>query len=99
MEMSSCEEELREIRDRIDEIDDTIADLLFKRMQYAQQAKEVKQQMNEPLADMQREKEVIEKWCKRARDRCGDYCLSEEMMREIAESITAYTLKQELEWE
>ncbi|MFV9677097.1 MAG: chorismate mutase [Methanosarcinales archaeon] len=94
MEMSSGEAELREIRKKIDEIDDAIADLLSKRMQYAHQAKDVKQQMNKPLADMHCEKEVIEKWRERAR-RSGDYGLSEEMMSTIAAFVTRYTLKKE----
>ncbi len=97
MEMSSGEEELWEIRERIDEIDDAIADLLSKRMQYAQQAKDVKVRMNKPLADMQREKEVIEKWCERARMRKEAYGLSEEMMMKIGEFVTYYTLKEEQE--
>lgn len=97
MEMSSGEEELWEIRERIDEIDDAIADLLSKRMQYAQQAKDVKVRMNKPLADMQREKEVIDKWCERARRRKEAYGLSEEMMRKIGEFVTHYTLKEEQE--
>lgn len=94
MEMSSGEAELRVIRKKIDEIDDAIAELLSKRMQCAHQAKDVKQQMNKPLADMHREKEVIEKWRERAR-RSGDHGLSEEMMSNIAAFVTRYTLKKE----
>lgn len=97
-EMTSGEEELREIRERIDEIDDAIADLLSKRMRYAQQAKDVKVRMNRPLADMERENEVIDKWCMRAgKRRSADCCLNAEMMRQIAELVIRYTLKEEQE--
>jgi chorismate mutase len=105
VEMSSGEEGLEEIRKRIDEIDNAIADLLSKRMQYAEEAKEVKVRLKKPIVDQQREKEVVEKWCVRAgrgMDKSGSseggkHNLNEEMMRKIAELIIEYTLKREME--
>ena len=97
--MTSGEDKLKEIRNKIDEIDDAIADLLSKRMQYAKQAKEEKVRMNKLVIDRRREEEVIEKWCERARRsrRSGGYDLSEEMMKKIVELIIEYTLKNEIE--
>lgn len=99
MRMSSEENKLEEIRKKIDEIDAVIADLLLKRVQYAKQAKKEKVRMNKPVRDRQREKEVIEKWCARARKRgSGEkWNLSEEMMKKIATLIIEYTLKKEIE--
>ncbi|MCK4475948.1 MAG: chorismate mutase [Methanophagales archaeon] len=97
--MSSEENKLEEIRKRIDEIDDVIADLLSKRMRYAKQAKDEKVRMNKPVVDRQREEVVIEKWCERARGnrRSRGYDLSEEMMKKVAEIIIEYTLEKEME--
>jgi chorismate mutase len=101
--MSSEESKLEEIRARIDEIDDAIADLLSKRRQYAKEAKEEKLRLRKPIKDRQREKEVVEKWCERVH-RSGNgervkHELSEEMemMKKLAELIIEYTLKNELE--
>ncbi|MHC1611584.1 MAG: chorismate mutase [Candidatus Methanospirareceae archaeon] len=96
---SSEEERLKEIRRKIDEIDDAIADLLSKRMYYANESKAEKLRMNMPIVDEQRQNEVIEKWCKRASKKRGssEYNLSEEMMRKIAELIIEYTVKKEME--
>lgn len=93
------DEKLEEIRKRIDEIDDSIADLLAKRMYYANKSKIEKLQLNKPIIDEQRQNEVIEKWRERARKKSGDrgYDLSEEMMRKIAELIIEYTVKNEME--
>lgn len=97
--MSSSEEKLEEIRKKIDEIDDTIVDLLSKRMQYAEEAKEEKVRMNKPIRDRRREKEVVESWCERARRNrgSGEYDLSEEMMMKMAKLIIEYTVKNEME--
>ncbi|MBL7118166.1 MAG: chorismate mutase [Candidatus Syntrophoarchaeum sp.] len=101
--MSAEESKLGEIRKRIDEIDDAIADLLSKRRQCATEAKEEKLRLKKPLRDRQREKEVVEKWCARAsrsgsRSRGGDkQGLSEEMMKKMAELIIEYTVKNEME--
>jgi len=99
--MSSEEGKLEEIRKKIDEIDDAIADLLLERMQYAEEAKEEKLRLKKPIGDSQREKEVVEKWCERAnRGKSGSgggkHDLNEEMMSKIAELIIEYTLKGEL---
>ncbi|MHC1635796.1 MAG: chorismate mutase [Candidatus Methanospirareceae archaeon] len=82
---------LEEIRREIDAIDDSIADLLSKRMEYAIMAKEEKERINKPISDKKREREVIEKWMKRARSRN----LDEEMMRKIATTLIEYTIKRE----
>ncbi len=97
--MASGENKLEEIRNKIDKIDDAIADLLSKRMQYAKQAKDEKVQMNKLVIDRRREEEVIEKWCERATRsrRSGEYDLNEEMMKKIVEIIIEYTLKNEME--
>ena len=96
--MPSGEEKLEEIRKRIDEIDEDIADLLSKRMYYANESKAEKLRMNRQITDEQRQNEVIEKWCERARKNRGssEYNLSEEMMRKIAELIIEYTVKKEM---
>ncbi len=97
--MASGENKLEEIRNKIDKIDDAIADLLSKRMQYAKQAKDEKVQMNKLVIDRRREEEVIEKWYERATRsrRSGEYDLNEEMMKKIVEIIIEYTLKNEME--
>jgi len=97
--MPSSDEKLEEIRKRIDEIDDAIADLLSNRMYYANESKAEKLRMKMPIVDEQRQNEVIEKWCKRASKNRGssEYNLSEEMMRKIAELIIEYTVKKEME--
>jgi chorismate mutase len=99
MRKPSEENKLEEIRKKIDEIDAVIADLLLKRVQYAKQAKKEKARMNKPVRDRQREKEVIEKWCERARRRGNgeEWNLSEEMMKKIATLVIEYTLKKEIE--
>ncbi len=93
------ENKLEEIRKRIDEIDDAIADLLSQRMQYAKETKAEKVRMKKPIIDRQRQSEVIEKWRERARRNRGSsgYDLSEEMMSKIAELILEYTVKNEME--
>lgn len=95
------ENKLEEIRNRIDEIDDAIADLLLKRLEYAEEAKDAKQGLKIAIQDGQREKEVIEKWRKRANrsdDSVGSkHDLREEMMRKMAKLIIEYTLKNEIE--
>ncbi len=99
--MPSGDEKLEEMRKRIDEIDDTIADLLSKRMYYANKSKAEKLRMKMPIVDEQRQNEVIEKWRKRARKNrnrgSSEYNLSEEMMSKIAELIIEYTVKKEME--
>ncbi len=97
--MPSGDEKLEEMRKRIDEIDDAIADLLAKRMYYANKSKAEKLRMKMPIVDEQRQNEVIAKWCKRARKNRGssEYDLSEEMMSKIAELIIEYTVKKEME--
>jgi chorismate mutase len=105
--MPSEEGKLEEIRNKIDEIDAAIVDLLSQRMYYAKEAKEEKVRLKMPIEDRQREKEVVEKWCKRARrrrngsgrDGSAEHELSEEMMVKMAEFIIEYTVKKELEEE
>jgi chorismate mutase len=97
--MSSSEAKLEEIRMRIDVIDDAIADLLAKRMYYANETKAEKLRMQQPIVDEQRQHEVIEKWCERARKTrvSGEYDLSEEMMTKIAKLVIEYTVRMERE--
>ncbi len=98
--MTAEEENLDAIRKRIDEIDDTIANLLIRRMQYAKQAKKAKMLMNKPVVDREREEEVIEKWRERARKsggRGGVLELSEEMMQKMAALLIEYTVEKEQE--
>ncbi len=97
--MPSGEERLEEIRKRIDEIDDAIADLLSKRMYYANETKNEKLRMKMPIVDEQRQSDVIEKWCERASKKRGssEYDLSEELMEKIAKIIIEYTVKKEME--
>ncbi|HJH25926.1 MAG TPA: hypothetical protein C5S37_03935 [Methanophagales archaeon] len=100
--MTAEEKNLDAIRKRIDEIDDTIADLLIRRMQYAKQAKKAKMQMNKPVVDRQREEEVIEKWRERARKSRGSEGvleLGEEMMQKMAALLIEYTVEKEQEQE
>jgi chorismate mutase len=97
--MPPGEAKLEEIRKRIDEIDDAIADLLAKRMYYANETKAEKLRMKQPIVDEQRQNEVIAKWCERARKTRvnGDYELSEEMMMRIAKLVIEYTVRMERE--
>lgn len=104
--ISADDEKLEEIRKIIDEIDDSIADLLAKRMYYANKSKIEKLQLKRPIIDEQRQNEVIEKWRERAKkkirrsidsDSDRGHDLSEEMMMKIAELIIEYTVKNEME--
>jgi chorismate mutase len=97
--MSSDADKLDEIRKRIDEIDDAIADLLAKRMHLAKETRAEKVRLKKPIMDTQRQEEVIEKWRERARRHRGSsgYELSEELMGQIAERIIDYTIKKEME--
>ena len=87
-------ERLQEIRRKIDKIDDAIAELLIKRMKYARQARAEKMRMKMPVTDLQREKEVIERW--RAHARRGNNEVSEDLLQRIAELVTEYTRREEL---
>ena len=99
VKMPQGEEKLEEIRKRIDEIDDAIADLLSKRMYYANKSKAEKLRMNRPIIDEQRQNVVIEKWCARARRNRGssEHELSEELMEKLVTLIIEYTVKKEME--
>jgi len=103
-------ENLKAIRNEIDKTDDSIADLLAKRMYFAKKLKIEKLRLNLPLIDEQRQKEVVKKWRERARkksrggsesvsdsDSDRGYDLSEEMMENIARLIIEYTVKNETE--
>jgi chorismate mutase len=97
--MSSDAEKLEDIRKRIDEIDNAIADLLAKRMHLAKETRAEKVRLKKSIIDTQRQQEVIEKWRERARRHRGSsgYELSEELMVQIAELILDYTVKKEME--
>jgi chorismate mutase len=98
--MPSSEAKLEEIRKRIDEIDDAIADLLSKRMYYANETRNEKLRLKVSIIDEQRQREVIEKWRERARKNRGsrEYdLLSEELMEGMAKLIIEYTVKKEME--
>jgi len=100
--MTAEEKNLDAIRKRIDEVDDTIADLLIRRMQYAKQAKKAKMQIKTPVVDRQREETVIDKWRERARKSGGSEGvleLSEEMMQKMAALLIEYTVEKEQEQE
>lgn len=91
MQKSQGEGEIEKIRREIDEIDDTIADLLFKRMKCAMEVKALKEKIKKSISDKRREREVEEKWVKRAKERD----LSEKMMRKIAKIVIKYTIRRE----
>ena len=98
--MPSSEAKLEEIRKRIDEIDDAIADLLSKRMYYANETRNEKLRLKVPIIDEQRQSKVLEKWRERARKNRGssEYdLLSEELMERMAKLIIEYTVKKEME--
>jgi chorismate mutase len=97
--MPSGDEELGEIRKKIDEIDEAIIDLLAQRMYYANEAKAEKLRMKQPIVDEERQHEVIEKWCACARRNRGsnESGLSEEIMRKMAKLVIEYTVKKEME--
>jgi chorismate mutase len=99
IKMPAGDGELAEIRKRIDELDDRIADLLAQRMYYASEARAEKVRMNRPIVDEQRQNEVIAKWCERARKPLGSKAspLSEELLSKLAALIIEYTVKEELE--
>ncbi len=97
--MPADDRDLTDIRKRIDEIDDAIADLLAQRMYYASEARSEKLRMNRPIVDEQRQTEVIASWCERARKPRGSKAppLSEEFLGKLAALIIEYTVKEELE--
>ena len=96
---SSDDAKLEEIRKRIDEIDDAIVDLLVRRTYYANEARAEKLRMKRPIVDEQRQNDVIEKWCERAREKriSHEYDVSEEMMKKIAKLVIECTVNMEME--
>ena len=52
---------LEEIRERIDEVDERMAELLAERLQLARKAAEVKRAQGLPLENPQREAEILER--------------------------------------
>ena len=60
--------DIREIRDRIDSIDNEMADLFEKRMQIVKEVAEFKRERGLPVEDHDREKRIIEKHSTRIED-------------------------------
>ena len=60
---------LKELRDKIDEVDQKIAELFNERQRLSQEIAKVKQEKNLPTQDLAREEEVM----KKAEERCGVY--------------------------
>ncbi len=105
-ERSGGEEEnrrkLEELRRRIDETDDEIAEMLSRRIRLALSIRNVKKALNIPISDEDREREVIEKWMARGKIiasvfNANKYCKIEdvctEMFARIGAEIVKYTLQ------
>ena len=52
---------IKELRNRIDKIDDQIFDLILKRFDYVEKIGNIKKEMNMPVDDKAREKIIIER--------------------------------------
>ena len=73
--------DLRDIRNRIDEIDTALVDLLVKRMEITKEVADYKRKNGIPVLDRERELAVLEKRAQQAGDDYGQY------IREIYERI------------
>ena len=73
--------DLRNIRNRIDEIDTALVDLLVKRMEITKEVADYKRKNGIPVLDRERELAVLEKRAQQAGDDYGPY------IREIYEKI------------
>ena len=73
--------DLRDIRNRIDEIDTALVDLLVKRMEITKEVADYKRKNGIPVLDRERELAVLEKRSQQAGDVYGPY------IREIYEKI------------
>ena len=73
--------DLRDIRNRIDEIDTALVDLLVKRMEITKEVADYKRKNGIPVLDRERELAVLEKRAQQAGDVYSSY------IREIYEKI------------
>lgn len=71
------------LRKQIDEIDEEILTLIAKRMQKAKKIGEIKRTKGLRIKDNEREREVIEKWKRKA----GELNLSKEFVEKIVKEI------------
>lgn len=62
-------EDLKQLRDRIDEIDEKIVSLFEERMETVLKIADYKKQNNVPILNMSREKDVVEKNIKRLKNK------------------------------
>ncbi len=60
--------ELKDIRDKIDEVDDKIVELFCQRMKLVEGVAEVKKEQNIGVSNRKREREIITRICKNAED-------------------------------
>ncbi len=74
--------DIKELRNKIDEIDKAIAELFEKRMQLAKEIGEYKKTNNLPILDSKREEEVIAKNLKYIKDESLK-AYYEELLKEI----------------
>lgn len=71
------------LRKQIDEIDEEILTLIAKRMQKAKKMGEIKRAKGLKIKDNEREREVIEKWKRKAKE----LNLSKEFVEKIVKEI------------
>ena len=71
------------LRKQIDEIDEEILTLIAKRMQKAKKIGEIKRAKGLKIKDNEREREVIEKWKRKAKE----LNLSKEFVEKIVKEI------------
>ncbi|RLG59565.1 MAG: chorismate mutase [Candidatus Hydrothermarchaeota archaeon] len=71
------------LRKQIDEIDEEILTLIAKRMQKAKKIGEIKRTKGLKIKDNEREREVIEKWKRKAKE----LNLSKEFVEKIVKEI------------
>ena len=71
------------LRKQIDEIDEEILTLIAKRMQKAKKIGEIKRTKGLKIKDSEREREVIEKWKRKAKE----LNLSKEFVEKIVKEI------------
>ena len=84
--MEDPKERLREVRKEIDEIDEKIVYLIFKRVEYGREIAHLKMELNCPIEDGKREKEIRDRMYKL----CEKYNLDFDVVWSVMKILVEY---------
>ncbi|HIP16909.1 MAG TPA: hypothetical protein EYG76_01200 [Methanothermococcus okinawensis] len=87
--MSKSIEDLKNIRSKIDEIDEKLISLMAKRTNFATEIALLKVELNMPVNDEKREREIRERICKL----CEKYNFDCDLALKIIEMLVEYNKK------